>query len=232
MTDIEQTQKPLLFYCGAGGRSQYDKIALQEKWLTGIRSDKSQPNIPCAFVDNNWKQYDHSTHLNMVQYCRPHIATARDILQASDLLEILKEAEEISKYCDFVMLIPKAAIKLPSLNFPWLWGYSVPSSYGKCTLPPSFFGEDPVHLLGGSPSMQAELAKEMSIYSLDGNYAMNIARWGKSCWPGQSSIKVEEGCYESFRHSLRQQRLYWHSGNSKNHCNNSGKNAGAKCKWM
>ena len=203
------SQKPLLFYCGNGGRSPYDRIATEENWKLGIRSDNPTPTRKVDFVDNNYKNYNHQIHLDMVRHCRPHLATARDIQEKSDLHQILTEAEEISQYCDFVILIPKVIVKLPQLNFPWLFGYSVPTSYGECTLPLSFFDGNLVHLLGGSPSSQAKLAEKMQVYSIDGNYSMKIAKFGKSCWPGCSGIKIKEGCYESFRYSLSQQRTYW-----------------------
>jgi len=203
-----------LYYCGAGGKSRYDSIALSEGWKLGVRSDgKVIPdfNYPIDFVDNHWKKYDHARHIKMVKKCRPHLATARDIERIEDLPAILREAEEIAQFSDFIILIPKIAITLPYLSFNWRWGFSVPTKYGQCDLPLSFFGDRPIHLLGGSPRKQASYRHQLNIVSLDCNSIMLSAKFGKIARPDLPEIKTNGGCYEAFKKSCRATKQYWHA---------------------
>ena len=73
----------------------------------------------------------------------------------------------------------------------------------------NWFGDRPIHLLGGSPNAQADYAKHLNVVSLDANYAMNLARHGTATWQGQE-IKQAGGCYQAFELSLAKQKAYWH----------------------
>lgn len=203
-------QLPLLFYCGGGGASEYDRIATEVGWRLGLRSaglNKAHEHM--AMVDNDWKNYNHQAHLEMVQTNKPLIATARDIEDINHLPEILKQTRELAKYVGRVILIPKVKCWLPD-NY-WL-GYSVPTSFGGTNIEPEWFGNRPVHLLGGSPDAQARYYKSLkNVVSLDGNYAMQLAEYGKAAYQGASSgIPTGKGCYESMRISFREQKKYWH----------------------
>ena len=211
----------LTFYCGSGGSSKYDSIAFEEGWSLGIRScGKYKPGqLPIKFIDNNWKSYDHQGHLKLVRAIRPMLATARDIENKNDLKQILKEAEEIAAFCKLaVVLIPKVAFEVPHLDFNWIWGFSVPTRYGGCDLPLSFFSDRPVHLLGGSPQQQACYANLLNVQSLDCNSMINLARFGKSTWPSSrpGGEKVVSGCYSSFRISARKTKEFWRCYNESN----------------
>lgn len=199
---------PLLFYCGSGGSSQFDWIAQRAGWGLGIRScGKYKPGeLKIDFVDLDWKNYNHNFHLEMCRKLRPHLASARDIESLDDLPEILKEAEEISRFAEKVVLIPKIPVHLPPLNFDWIWGYSIPTSYGGSSVPLDFFLGKDTHLLGGSVHKQAEiyLNSELKIYSLDAKDFALCAKFGKSTWPGASPKyqKIGSGCYEAFTVSV------------------------------
>lgn len=203
--------EPLLFYCGNGG-GEYDRIALEEGWLPGISSQytpRPEWSKKVCFVDNDWKNYEHQRHAKICKQCRPYMATARDIERKEDLSCILQEAEELAQYSELIVLIPKIDIRIPAVNFNWIWGYSVPTSHGKCELPLDFFKGRPVHVLGGSPSRQAGLADKLEIFSLDCNYFMRSAKFGKSVWPGCKEKKIVAGCYPSFRLSVQKTREFW-----------------------
>ncbi|GAC1456939.1 MAG: hypothetical protein NVS2B14_00340 [Chamaesiphon sp.] len=218
---------PLLFYCADGGDSPYTSVAKQEGWLTGFRSDKKNKNRQghAHMIDNHWTKYDHAKHLEEVKKHKPLIATARDIEQPDQLPEILEQAQELGRYAGRVILIPKCKVDLP----PTAWlGLSIPTGYASAseslrywfglpcgqyagTVNPTIYASHPTHLLGGSPKAQAQFAKHLpNVVSLDGNYAMRIAKFGKSCWQGFQGKRVS-GCYESFRLSLRNQKDYWHN---------------------
>ncbi|HEY9646758.1 MAG TPA: DUF6610 family protein, partial [Chroococcidiopsis sp.] len=162
-------------------------------------------------IDNEYLNYDHDRHLEAVKKHKPLIATAQDIMNIDDLPRILKQARELSQYCGRVLLIPKVKSWLP--NGFWL-AYSIPTSHGGTPIEPEWFGDRPVHLLGGSPKDQARYGKLMNVVSLDGNYAMDLAKNGNVTWQyGEEKIQRltgEKGCYPAFRESLKRQKQYWH----------------------
>ncbi|MCC5641088.1 GNAT family N-acetyltransferase [Nostoc sp. CHAB 5844] len=201
---------PLLFYCGGGGKSKYDAIAHSAGWNLGINSSgKNTSHQHMMMVDNDWEDYKHSQHLEMVRRNKPLIATARDIEDPLQLPEILEQAAELAKYAGRVLLIPKCDVALPE-NY-WL-GYSVPSRYGSTPLKPEWFGDRPIHLLGGSPKKQALAYPQMNVISLDANYAQNLAtNFCKAVWTdGNKNIeRQEQGCYNALSVSLKQQFNFW-----------------------
>jgi N-acetylglutamate synthase-like GNAT family acetyltransferase len=202
---------PLIFYCADGGASLYGVIAKDEGWRLGFQSEQTDPNLRVEMIDNEYRNYNHAKHLEMVRKHKPLIATALDIQRMEDLPLILKQAREISQYCGRVIIIPKIKSWLP--NEYWL-GYSIPTSHGGTQIEESWFGNRFVHLLGGSPKEQAKKAKLMNVISLDGNYSMNVARKGKVCWQGGEGriqdLTNERGCYSAFKESMKRQKEYWH----------------------
>lgn len=205
---------PLLFYCGSGGISEFDQRAQSAGWKLGLRScGKYKAHQHMAMIDNEWKNYDHAKHLETVRRNKPLLCTARDIEQIEQLPEILEQARELAQYAGRVLLIPKCRIPLEELPENYWLAYSVPSAYGGTELPPSCFnGSKPVHLLGGSPKKQAQLAPQMNVVSLDANYAMKLAQsFGKSVWSdGIRNIEEKaEGCYSALESSLIKQFQYW-----------------------
>lgn len=197
---------PLLFYCADGGRNKYSAIAHSSGWRLGVRSDQTKTPSHCQIIDNHWSRYDHARHLACVQHHKPLIATARDIEYPWQLPEILRQAKELAQYAGRVLLIPKCKVPLPAGY--WL-AYSTPTKYGRTSIECNWFGERPVHLLGGSPNAQAHYAKHLNVISLDTNYAMRLARHGTACWQGKE-VKKAGGCYEAFQLSLAEQKKYWH----------------------
>ncbi|NJO63019.1 MAG: hypothetical protein HC836_33815 [Richelia sp. RM2_1_2] len=199
-------RKPLLFYCADGGTNRYGIIARSLSWFCGIQSDSIRSVYDAWMIDNDWKNYDHAKHLEMVKRNKPLIATVRDIVHPSQLPSALKQALEISQYCGKVIVIPKCKVSIPSQY--WL-GYSVPTSHGGTDIEPSWFDSHHVHLLGGSPKRQVFYSKQIkNLVSLDGNYAMLISRYRNIALPTGRATSYE-GCYEAFEASLLAQRKYW-----------------------
>lgn len=201
---------PLLIYCADGGRNHYSQIAKEEGWLLGMRSDQMEVKPSVSMIDNNWHNYNHNQHLQLIKENKPLLATARDIDNKNDVTKIIDQAREISNYCGRVLVIPKIEFDLSPIDFPFWLAYSVPSGYGKSDLPLAFFSNHYCHLLGGNPKKQAELSKTLNVVSLDSNYAMNVAKFGKSVSVKDTSgKKLVKGCYESFRLSMQFIRDYW-----------------------
>jgi uncharacterized protein DUF6610 len=59
----------------------------------------------------------------------------------------------------------------------YLLGYSVPTKYGGTTIHPKWFRRG-VHLLGGRPDVQRQLARLMRVVSIDCNRFTFDARFG------------------------------------------------------
>ena len=78
----------------------------------------------------------------------------------------------------------------------YVLGYSVPSKYGKTEIPPENFGQREVHLLGGRPDVQRELAKKMNVISLDCNRFTLDAGYG-DYFVGDKFIPHKQGGYEN-----------------------------------
>lgn len=201
---------PLLFYCGAGGKSKFDILAQNVGWQLGVNSGgKNKPVMHMKMIDNNFKNYCHQQHLEMVRKHKPLIATALDIVCPEQLPIILGQAEELSQYCGRVLIIPKCKIDIPE-KF-WL-GYSVASGYGSTPLSTKFFKDRPVHLLGGSPQKQVDKYHQMNVVSLDANYAMKLAvKYSKSIYSdGIRNITVKNmNSYNALEVSLQEQMNLW-----------------------
>jgi len=201
-------KKPLLVYCADGGRNKYSEIAKKLDWMLGVRSD-SYPKHHVQLIDNNWKDYNHIEHLNTCKKIKPLFCTVKDVEKIEELEIILKYAENLKKYCGKVLLIPKIEFDLSKIDEDFWLAYSVPTKYGKTSVPYSFF-QRPTHLLGGSPKKQLECFKKLpNPVSLDGNIAMKISKFGKSIWQENHGIKQVSGCYPSFELSLIKQKEFW-----------------------
>jgi hypothetical protein len=178
------------------------EIALRHGWhigarYTNLRDIKTFRNI--TFIDINWKNYCFETHLAAVKKVRPKMTVARDIEIFSDLELILQEAEILHKYCNDVIVVPKAKELINRLDLipeKYILGYSVPSRYGKTEIPPDKFKNRRVHLLGGRPDVQRELAKIMNVVSADCNRFTLDAQFG-DYFIGSKFVPHQEGGYEN-----------------------------------
>lgn len=152
-------------------------------WLPGarytnLRDIRNFDNV--GMIDIDWKNYDFQKHLRAVQEFQPLLTVARDIECISELNQILKQAAVLQEYCKYVVIVPKdirlihISTKIPQ---HFLLGYSVPTRYGKTTLPLSFF-DRPVHLLSGHPQLQREIAKSIDVFSMDCNRFTLDAKFG------------------------------------------------------
>lgn len=113
---------------------------------------------------------------------RPSLATVLDWEHPEQLPEVLSWAEEAAEYVtDAIVIIPKVPGGVSDLprevgGKGVILGYSVPTSYGGSPLGLWEFHGWPVHLLGGSPQRQLELAGYLDVVSADGNMIAQQAR--------------------------------------------------------
>lgn len=195
---------PLLFYCADGGRNKFSNIAKQHNYYLGFKSNEANPNNSVMFIDNDWKQYNHTKHLETVKKYKPLLATIKDLETIEDYEYIKTNIQEFSKYCGRLLIIPKLEVPLDIQENYWI-AFSVPSRYGKTTLPIEYFRSlnKPIHLLGGSPKKQYKYASELdNVVSIDGNYMMLSSKYGSICSVNKSEYKDTLGMYNSFEQSL------------------------------
>lgn len=160
------------------------EIAKHYGWLPGarytnLRDIRSYNHI--GFIDIQWSNYNFVAHLEAVKKTKPLFTVAKDVINISELDNILEQASLLSLYCEKVIVVPKD-IKLSSIlnsSIPekFLLGYSVPTKYGGTLIEPRKF-KRPVHLLGGRPDIQRELAEKMPVISFDCNRFTLDARFG------------------------------------------------------
>ncbi len=151
-------------------------IAKQHNWFIGacytnLRNIVSFEKV--HFIDVDWKNYNFEKHLASVKTYKPKYTVAKDWEDPKELKQLLKQAERLSKYCEHVIIVPKVErlkdkmLTLIPENF--MLGYSVPTKYGGTTIETEYFDGRPVHLLGGRPDKQRDLASKLNVRSIDCN---------------------------------------------------------------
>jgi hypothetical protein len=164
-------------------------------------------------IDVEWTEYDFKRHLDAVKLTRPLLTVARDVEERHQLGKILDQAAELLNWSRDVVVVPKdprLAECLSEVIPPtFLLGYSVPTRYGSTSIPTSSFGRRPVHLLGGRPDVQFELAKTLNVFSLDGNRFTLDAHYGDYFDGQRFTPHPEGGYYECIRASLRSINRLW-----------------------
>lgn len=176
---------PELIYC-AGGGPWAARIAVAYGYTYGAQLPSSVYWRP-AFADQDWKRPDFDAYMRALDIHRPRMATVLDWERDDQLPDVLRWAEAAAEcVSEAVIIIPKvmsAIERLPRTikGREVRLGYSVPTAFGATALPSWEFAGWPVHLLGGQPHRQHDLARYLDVRSVDGNYAQKMAtRWVQS----------------------------------------------------
>lgn len=169
---------------------------------TGIQSGmQTCKNHPIYFVDNEFKDYDHEVHLAAVKELGPKYATIRDAIspemcranaiQFYDLETLLQMYEEVKQYAENVIVIPKYKEAIDffasKCDSHIMFGYPN-NTYGRTTTEKDITIDAykeynvGVHILGGSPKSQREVAIKFDgqVKSLDNNYIFKVSPKGIS----------------------------------------------------
>ena len=163
-----------MIYC-ADGNPKFAAAAVEAGFLYGARLPGTVYQR-VYFADQQWKYPDRAAYMRALAKHRPEVATVLDWADEAQWSEVWSWAVEAAQYVRQVVIIPK----VPGLvaTVPWrvggadvVLGFSVPTSYGGTTCGLWEFGRRPVHLLGGSPHRQMELARYLNVISTDGNMA-------------------------------------------------------------
>lgn len=216
---------PTLIYC-ADGNPTFARIALEEGWAYGARLP-STVYAPLKFADQDWKRPCLEKYAAAIANHRPETATVLDWEHPEQWGEVQRWAEVIAPHVERLVVIPKVPGTIGEIpatlhGRPVVLGYSVPTAYGGTPVPVWEFSGRPVHLLGGSPQKQLELAGYLDVVSADGNMAHQQAHKGRT-WRRQAGPKghwwqlsdagygeVTEGANAlAFRLSLREIGAAW-----------------------
>lgn len=199
-------------------------IARRYGWLAGARSTnlrdvRNEDHV--GFIDIEWRRYSFERHLEVVKNIRPLMTVARDIERRRDLARVLAQAEQLALYSKYVVIVPKdpsLAGRLSQIPREFILGYSVPTKYGGTRIPPSSFRR-PVHLLGGRPDVQRQLAEQMPVFSIDCNRFTLDAAFG-DYFDGTRFRPHPRGGYERcLRDSIRNITSLWRSYEPRSYSN-------------
>lgn len=220
-----------LIYC-AGKNQRFEAVAL----AAGFRIGAQLPNTvyhPVYFADQDWKRPNRERYMQALAEHRPAMATVLDLERPDQLVEVLGWAEEASAYARYVLIIPKysgAVDRLPRKigSADVVLAYSVPTAFGGTQVPAWEFYGWPVHLLGGSPHRQMEIARYLKVISADGNMANKMAttrgqfwmpgtaRWARDhYWPklSEAGWQGQDAPLEAFRRSCENIAAAWKKTN-------------------
>jgi hypothetical protein len=213
-----------LIYC-ADGNPAFARAAVEAGWLYGARLP-STVYERVYFADQDWRAPDRAAYMRALALHRPEVATVLDWEREEQYDEVMCWAEDAARHVRTVVIIPKLPGELGRIpervgGAGVVLGYSVPTSYGGSPVPLWEFGRRPVHLLGGSPQRQMELAGYLNAVSADGNMAHQQAHrcryWSRRPGPKGHWTQLREAGdardkganLEAFRRSLASIREAW-----------------------
>lgn len=212
-----------LIYCADGNR-RFAEIAGNYGFKYGAQLPATVYYAP-YFADQNWKNPRRRLYMAALKKHRPALATVLDWDDNATFDQVMNWAIEAAWYVPEVIIIPKVPGTIDRIpetigKAKVRLGYSVPTKYGKTDVSPEEFGNRPVHLLGGSPKAQRQLAERMNVKSADGNYIQAAAlRFGKAWsndegwyYPGDKGLykrQAKDAAYFAFELSCKSVAAIW-----------------------
>lgn len=213
----------------SGGNPRFAEIAIDAGMLPGAcASDKVywQP----YFMDQDYKNPNLDQYEATISKYKPYMATVIDWQHHVPKATVWQWCEAIAPHVEELIIIPKipGTIKdIPATLFerPVRLGYSIPSSYGGTPNSLGEFASRPVHLLGGSPEKQLQLAQKLNVVSVDNNYIQRMAIQQCAYWSPKHPFKTrakyfigldesdltygDDAQYEAFRRSCHNVMQAW-----------------------
>lgn len=187
----------------SGCSARYAETAVSLGYSYGHSSDAGQPRImPVSFLDSeDYRKVDLGLHLRAAIRLRPRYVVLPDVYSTTDLPRTLKVAAHFARYCQYVIIVPKADGVMTAMpeDEQIVVGLSVPSSHGGYYDFPILYAGRQVHLLGGGPEThrnplrgQINWARQLwgvgaKVLSTDSNYAAKVARHGMIFRAGQGT---------------------------------------------
>lgn len=199
------------------GNSRWGEIAVQHGWLYGCRLPVEQPTQLLYFADQDWRKPDRAKYIAALEKYQPQVATVLDLERKEQIDEVMVWAEDAARIVQTVIIIPKCfgiidAIPERIGGADVVLGLPAGRSGGQA--PPLWeFGRRPVHLLGGSPQKQMELAMYLNVVSADGNMACKMATRFCKFWTSNGWVQLigygKDAPYAAFGLSMRNIMEAW-----------------------
>lgn len=197
----------------ANGSTDLSRAAFRGGALVGYESGNTRPpeDIPVEFVDWPFTKEDVSfaDHLEVVKRERPRYAVAPDIEDGEKLDEILAQADTLAEYAQVVIVVPKD-VKPSVVPDRFRVGIPAQERFGGVPWPVwEYYGCGHVHILGGSPQKQKELAVHLeSVNSVDSTSPQKGAKFG-DVWTGEGWEELDTNYYDRIEQSMNNCLRMW-----------------------
>lgn len=187
------------------GGTDMPRAAYRGGVLVGMSSAKNRPpaEVPVNFIDWPFLEddFEFEDHLNVVKREEPTYAVAPDIHTDETLDSAIAKADRLNRHAEIVIVVPKGVkpdkvpsrfrVGLPAQDrfggVPWpVWEYRNCSS---------------VHILGGSPNRQEELAHYVNVDSVDTASPLKAAQFG-DVWENGEWSEQGSNYYERVERSM------------------------------
>jgi hypothetical protein len=198
------------------GRPDLTAYAGDHGFLRGARLDKERryydQDVRVDFLDMEWEDPDPDHLIDAAERHRPKYAVAGDYLRDQDNAAAVHErADRLREFVENVIVVPKSPGDLDRVPEWCVVGYSVPTEYGGTDIPLRAYRDitQPIHVLGGTPHRQLEVAGRLwldSICSMDGNSIHKAATIGAKAWhptvPRWRKVDGEDAVERAYRKSV------------------------------
>lgn len=166
----------------SGGNPRFAEIAIDAGMLPGACASDKVYWKP-YFMDQDYKNPNLDQYEATISKYKPYMATVIDWQHHVPKVTVWEWCEAIAPHVEELIIIPKIPGTIKDIpdtlfNRPVRLGYSIPSSYGGTPNSLGEFASRPVHLLGGSPEKQLQLAQKLNVASVDNNYIQQRANSG------------------------------------------------------
>lgn len=193
-----------------GNNRRLPEIARRVGMRYGTRNDEKPRDDDLFMLDINWKKYDWSKYLDLARQYRPYMAMVPDYEHPSQRRLLYQRIRELKPHVTRIMVCPKFEGAIAHIPRFCIVALSVPSSYAGWL--PADLGElagRDVHLLGGGPTVQAQLIRKLQgvdvrMHSVDLNGLTRNAEMGMIFDSGRwIRAAPRTDLYEKIEHSAQ-----------------------------
>lgn len=182
--------------------------------LLGFETARYRPpdDLTVDFCDWPFTADDASLeqHMEIVKREKPKYAVAPDVEGEYTLEDVIDIGDELLESAEHVIIIPK---ECPPGDIPECFriGYPNQPNWGSNGnwWKSSYPTDRPVHVLGGSPESQFEVADYLTVGSVDGANVAAYAQYGRIWTPGKQLERPDLSYYERIAESLANIQAAW-----------------------
>ena len=197
----------------ANGSTDLSRAAFRGGALVGYESGNTRPpeEIPVEFVDWPFTKDEVSfeNHLEVVKRERPRYAVAPDIENDSNFSLRINQADILAEHAEIVIVVPKA-VKPREVPDRFRIGIPAQEKFGGVPWPVwEYRGCGEVHILGGSPKRQQDLASYIErVDSVDSTSPQKGAKFG-DVWTGDGWEELDTNYYDRIEESMENCLRMW-----------------------